>query len=867
MPCAVSGAAAGSVVRSIRAFAGAGLFGAILLAGPARAQAPLPAPAPTPAPEAAFGPKTESPLSGAMGAAPSVRLAPEGEKGAAQTLPRLVQIVVKGGKTTASETVGFYLGLKPGDPYDDDLVKRNFSKLWDSGLFEDVTLEKDVTPQGVVLTATVVERPTIADLEFRGNKKLTTSKLKDKLKEGKAEIRIGAPVSLRDVAKAKGVLLDGYKAEGFRSAVIEAQLEIVSAAQRRVVFNVDEGDKMKVESINFTGNTVFGAQTLRNAMKKTATAHWWRFFDSKSTFNQASYDEDVESLRKAYQDAGYKDVVVKDAVIDTFIVNPKEKRPDKIKRRARLTIPIVEGERWFFGKLNVDGSTVYKPEVLEKFFGYRTGKPLSRAILADGMKSIEAIYRSRGYIYVFMNPEFAEKPNRVVDVTVKIAEGDQYRLGRVEFQGNKTTRDKVLRRELQLYEGDIMDMETFKKSIQKVTQLGYFKVEEDPDFKVNNDKKTVDITIKGTDTNRNEVQFGAGYSQLDGLFGQFQFNTRNFLGRGDTLGVQFQRGNRSNFFDVSFSEPWFLDQRMSVGGAIFNRTLDYSDVAGGTNQSSKGVNLSLGVGLGVWDVVSFFYGFTDTKSRYQVYPPPAPPGGGYTPPAFADYTGTTSSITPGYRFDSRNDPFDPTRGMRYGASVTIAGGALGGDFSYVKSAASVTTYIPATRKSNFAVNAELGMLFPYDSQAQRDAGHSEIPIFERYRIGGDRSVRAFKYGAIFPLDDQNRAFFDQNGALLGGNRFVVFNLEYVYQLAQPLKLVAFFDAGNTWIEGQTVNLLKMRTAVGLEMRIFLPIFQAPLRFIYGINLQPKVILDQTGKPLANGEESKTDFQFSIGTTF
>ncbi len=806
-------------------------------------------------------------MSGAMGAAPSVRLVPEGEKAAPKALPKLLQIVVKGGKTTAPETVGFYLGLKPGDPYDDDLVKRNFTKLWESSLFEDVTLEKDVTPEGVILTATVVERPTVADLEFRGNKKLTTSQLKDKLKEGKAEVRVGSPVSLRDVAKAKGVLIDAYKAEGFRSATVEAQLETVSPAQRRVVFNIDEGDKMKIESISFTGNTVFGQQKLRLAMTKTKTAHWWRFFDSKSTYNQASYDEDVESIRKVYQNAGYKDVVVKDAILTTFVVNPKEKRPDKIKRRARLTIPIVEGDRWYFGKLNVDGSVVYKPEILEKFFPYKSGKPLSRAVLADGMKSIEALYRSHGYIYVFMNPEYTEKPHHVVDVTIKIAEGDQYRLGRVEFTGNKTTRDKVMRRELQLYEGDIMDMETFKKSILKISQLGYYKVEEDPDFKVNNEKKTVDVTIKGTDTNRNEIQFGAGYSQLDGLFGQFQFNTRNFLGRGDTLGVQFQRGNRSNFFDVSFTEPWFLDQRMSIGGSIFNRSLNYSDVAGGLDQSSKGLNLSLGIGLGIWDVVSFFYGFTDTTSTYVVYPPPPPPGAGIPPIAYDTYAGTTSSITPGYRFDSRNDPFDPTRGLRYGASVTVAGGPLGGDFSFVKPALSFTDYIPFTKSSNFAVNAQFGMIVPYDSQHQRDIGQDTIPIFERFRIGGDRSVRGFNVGGIFPLTKDNRAFFDANGALLGGNRFVVFNFEYVYQLAGPLKLVAFFDTGNTWIEGQSIDLLHMRRSTGLELRIILPIFQAPLRFIYGINLDPKLLLDQTGAPLPNGQESRTNFQFSIGTTF
>ncbi|MGE5716281.1 MAG: outer membrane protein assembly factor BamA [Acidobacteriota bacterium] len=797
---------------------------------------------------------------------PSVKLAPEAAPPAADR-PKIAQILVRGGKTTAPETIGFYLGIKAGDPYDEDQIKRNFGKLWDSGLFEDVTLEKETSPEGVVVVATVVERPTVADLEFRGNKKLTTSQLKDKLKEGKAEIRVGAPVSLRDVAKAKSVLLEAYKAEGYRSAAVEATTENVSDLQRRVVFLVDEGDKIKIESIRFTGNTVFGQTKLRYTLSKTKQAHWWRFFDSKSTYNQAGYEEDVEALRKRYQDVGYKDVVIKDPILDVFVTNPSEKRPEKIKRRVRITIPIVEGEKFYFGKVTVEGSTVFPPEALERFFGYRPGKAMSRAVIADGMKAIDALYRSRGYIYVFMNPENTEKPKHVVDVAVKITEGDQYRLGRIEFTGNKTTRDKVLRRELQVFEGDIMDMETFKKSLFKVTQLGYFKIEEDPDFRVNAEKKTVDVSIKGTDTNRNEVQFGAGYSQLDGLFGQFQFNTRNFLGRGDNLGLQFQRGNRSNFFDISFAEPWFLDQRMSIGGSVFNRTLDYSDVAGGLDQRSKGANVSLGYGLGLFDLVSIFYGFTDQTSTYQVYPPPAPPGGGRVPPAFATYAGKTSAVTPGYRYDSRNDPFDPSRGTKLGVAVSIAGGPFGGNFSYYKASANATRYLPFGKKGNFAFNLDVGLLRAYSgSQDPNEIGYdSRIPLFERYRIGGDRSVRGFKYGSIFPVDSQNKAFFTSTGALLGGDRFLVFNSEYVYTVAGPLKLALFFDAGNTWLEGQSPALRSLRTSTGAEMRILLPIFQAPLRFIYGINLAPKEIKDQAGNVIQT--ESRTDFQFSIGTTF
>jgi len=821
------------------------LAAALLVAGPLGAQQPVPTPGPALAPKPPASPLTNTFPKPVLETSPAA--APAG--------PKIVQIVVRGGKTVTPETIGFYLGLKVGDPYDAALVKRNFGRLWDSGLFEDLRLEKEDAPGGVNLIAVLVERPTVADLEFRGNKKLTTSQLKDKLKEGKAEIKLGSPISLRDVSKAKTVLVDAYKAEGFRSVAVDTTIETVAENTRRVVFLIDEGDKLKIESIRFTGNTVFGQQTLRNAMKKTATDHWWRFWDSKATYNQASYDEDVDSLRKIYQNKGYKDVVIKDAVLETYVSNPKEKKPEKIKRRARITIPIVEGERFFFGTVKVEGSTVFPPANLERVFQYKSGKPLARLIIEDGVKAIDSAYRGRGYIYAFMNPEFTEKANHIVDVIIRITEGDQYRLGRVEFSGNKTTRDKVLRRELVLSEGDIMDMETFKKGLYKITQLGYFKIEEDPDFRVSPDQKAVDVTIKGTDTNRNEVQFGAGYSQLDGLFGQFQFNTRNFLGRGDTFGVQFQKGSLSNFVDLSFTEPYFLDQRMAIGGAIFNRGLEYLDV----QQKTKGVNASLGLGLGLFDVVSFFYGFTDTKSTYQVYPPPPPPGSGIPPIAYATFKGTTSAFTPGYRYDSRNDPFDPSRGKRYGAAVTVAGGPLGGDFSYVKPSLSFTWYLPFTRRTNFAFNVEGGYIKPYGGKA--------IPIFERFRIGGDRSIRGYQFGTIFPIDEQGHAYFDSNGALLGGDRFYYFNIEYVVALAGPLKVAAFLDAGNAWIEQQKWKPFELRASTGLEARIILPIFQAPLRFIYGIKLNPKSVFEPSGVPLPGADTSKTSFTFTIGSTF
>ncbi len=704
----------------------------------------------------AAGPQAPaSPLAGALPPPPELRSTP-----GADGRERIAEIAVRGGRTVTAETIAFYLGVKVGDPYDADTLRRAFPKLWESGLFEDLRLERESVPGGSRVVAVVVERPRIGDLEFRGNKKLTTSQLKDKLKEGKVEIRVGSPLSLSDVSKGKGVLMEAYRADGFRSAVVDTALEPMGENEKRVVFLVDEGDKIKIESIDFTGNTVFSDRRLRYAMKKTRQRNFYQFWDSKDVYNQANYEEDIESVKKVYQNAGYKDIVAKDPVIETFVVNPDETRRDKVKRRARIEIPLVEGERFYFGDVKVEGTTVFPGDRLLQFFDWSPGKPLKRAALVDGMKTLDEIYRGRGYIYAFMNPEYTERPGNgnLVDVVVRVTEGDMFRVGRVEFTGNKTTKDKVLRREIPLFEGDVLDMETFKKGLLKLSQLGYFKIEEDPDFRVDSEKKVVDVTIKGLDTNRNEIQFGAGYSQLDGVFGQFQFATRNFLGRGDTISVQFQRGGYSNFFDLSFVEPWFLDKRMSVGGSIFNRSLEYLDV----DQETKGINVSFGLGLGLFDGLSLFYGYTDTKSRYQVYPAAPPPGSGIPPAAYADYIGKTSAIAPGYRYDSRNDPFDPTRGRRFNFSTTIAGGPLGGNFSYIKPVGMATSYFRTGRKSHFAVNMEGGFIRAYDGK--------EIPIFERFRIGGDRSIRGFQYGSIYPLDDDDKAYFTDAGALLAHRR-------------------------------------------------------------------------------------------------
>jgi outer membrane protein insertion porin family len=812
---------------------------------------PVPSPTPAPTPEQPAEPPAPAQL---PPAAPS---------------ERIVGIRVVGYQTVSPETISHYLGVKVGDPYDPEKIRANFQALWDVGLLENVSVEAEREPSGVTLVVTIEERPTITAIEFSGNKKLSTSEIKDKLKEEKVEIRAGAPLSLREIAKSRSVIADLYVEKGYRSATVGYRIDDVSKTEKKVVFTIDEGEKVKIASIEFEGNMVVSDRRLRMAMKKTKVNSWWRLLSDKTTYSQANYEEDMENVKALYQSRGYKDIVVKDPKIDIFVKNPKAK-PKKIKRRARITIPVVEGERFYTGEIRVvrvnqNGQPADPPEptvlpssqILKEFYELPPGSVLNRERLVEALQRIEARYKSRGFIYWYADPTYHEVGDHRVDVEVKIYEGDKFYLGRLEVKGNTTTRDKVIRREFALDEGDVMNMEVIKKSLLKLQQLGYFKISEEPEFSVRPAEKKVDLVIKGTEASRNEIQFGAGYSALDGFFGQFSFQTRNFLGRGEIIGAAAQIGRISNYYDLSYTVPWFMDRNQTVGVSLFRRNVEYLNI----DEKRQGGTAFYGRGIGLFDSWSVLYSYEDVKANFPVRGAQVPPGQPAPPEKFTEVTGKTSSLTPGYRFDSRNDPFDPNRGYRLYLTTQVAGSVLGGNQDFVKPLLGGSTYIPLRfpRHAYLGLNLEGGYVGPFSG--------GDVPIFERFQLGGESSLRGFRTGSVLPLGDNDQIFTDEVGRILGGDRYFIFNVEYVFASLGPAKMLAFVDLGNTYHESQGIDLTLVRSSVGAELRIFLPIFQAPLRFIYSFNLDPKTPIDQFGFPINRLKERRSGFDFSIGRTF
>ncbi len=781
---------------------------------------------------------------------------------ASEPQPVIADIVVEGGVTLTVDTMAYYLGLEPGDPLDPALVAAGFHRLWDSGLVEDARVEVEEVGDGTVkLVVVVEERPFVTSVVFEGNDKVSASDIKDKLDERGIELPRNVPLRMASLTQIETALKEVYDAEGYRSADISFRVEETAANKRRVVYTIDEGGKVKIKDIDFAGNEVFPDWRLRHELKETKALRFFRFAGKKIIYSKESWDADRDNLRKFYLDNGYKDVKVGQPTVELVAEKPDAETLKKKKYRLKITVPVEEGLPYTLGDLTIKGVTVLNTEGLRAAFEIKPGDVYSFKLVDAGMTAIRDLYQNSGYIYAYTNEVLTDREgaDHVVDVVIDVFEGDRYRLGRLEFSGNTSTHDKVLRREFRVVEGNWMNMGMFKSSVFKVNALGYWKLEEEPlEFAFDEDNKKVDVTVKGTEVGRNDLQFGAGYSELDGFFGQVMFNTRNFMGRGEILGVSAQLGGRADYYSLSFTEPYLFDRRILLGASIYRNNQDVPDYY----SERTGASITTGLGISTFGSVSALLSFEDVYSRFAVTQlglpgdlddPPSPPldiPGLVLDPTERTYEifeGKTRSLTPAYNSDSRDDPFDPNRGKRMSFRLRLAGGPMGGDFDYVKPEATYTMFISLNKKSVVAFNVELGQFFPYND--------SDLPVYERYRLGGDRTLRGLAYYTVRPRKEDGTYYRTEGGSIEGGDRYWLFNLEYQFRIGGPVKLVLFTDLGNTYHEDQGWVLDQYRHTAGVEMRIFLPIFQAPIRFIYGYNLDPYP------------DEDSSDFQFSIGTTF
>jgi outer membrane protein insertion porin family len=810
-----------------------------------------PAPAPksaAPAPPSRQPPPAAAPPSAG---AQQPAAAPQGIPGM-----RIAALEFKGLKTLSEETLLYYLGLEIGQVLDEDRLNKSIKSLWDRGLVDDVKVDSTPVAGGVKLTITVQERPILRSIDYEGLKRLSKTDVQDKIATQRIKVHEGEPMSLGELQRVKTLIEDLYREKGFRFAQARYTVQDLTGNDKKVVFSVDEGDQVRISKVDFTGNQVFGGFRLRWAMKDTKESNIVTRIMKKDVYDPAKLQEDLDKVRDLYRAEGYKNVSIGDAKIEVRAKHPGAANPKDQQRRMYITIPIEEGDRWKLGQISLDGNKVYPEVALMRAFTVKAGAWLRSKVIDDSIKKIKDTYSNTGYVYARVEPELVERGNRVADLVVHINEGEQFKVGRIEFSGNDRTRDKVLRREVRLYEGGLVNIAAVKNSITKINQLGYFKLDdEDPvDIETNSEKKEVNVVFKGREANRTELQFGGGWSEIDGFFVQFAVSTKNFLGRGEQVGVSVQTGRYRKLYDFSYNIPWWLDRPQSIGFRAFDSDLNYQALTTQYIQKAKGVVLTYGRNYGLFNSVSVSYTLSRHNDSESLLTPITNGTGGTTTTNLTTYYINTSSIKPAWVYDSRNDPFEPVKGLRLAASVEYGGGPLGGNDYFLRPDAAMSVFLPVTQrglKTVLAFNAEVGLLHP--------TSHRALSPLEYFFLGGENSIRGMRFRSVTVRDVHGAPVFDQFGAGVGGDKFMQYNLEYHFLAGGPFRVLLFTDAGNVYGKvgnvDQSFDFGHLRYTAGVELRVLIPMFGAPLRFIYSKNLKP---LPQ--------DEFET-FQFSIGTSF
>lgn len=769
----------------------------------------------------------------------------------------------------SQETLLFYLGVKTGEPLNEARLDAAIKELWSRKLLDDLQVEAFPDGAGVRLKVKVKERPILRSVEYVGLKRLSRTDIDDRLARESVDTDEGQPLDRGELERLRSVVQEMYQEKGYRFALVEVRYEELDKGEVRATLTVDEGDKVRIGDIDFEGNEVFGDLRLRWVMKKTKEAGPISRFMKKDIYNPANLEEDVKKIKDLYRSAGYKNVLIGEPRIE--VVN------EGAKRRLAVIVPIDEGERWKFGKITVDGNLKYKAETLLSLAPLRDGGWLRSDEIDKLVEQIKQAYDNSGYIFARVDTELVERDDFVADVLVHVAENDQFRIGRIEFEGNTSTRDKVLRRELRVQEGLFVNLGGVKNSVFKINQLGFFKLDEgDPvKFDANNEKQTVDLGFKGKEDNRTELQFGAGYSDFQGFFGQFSFRTFNFLGRGETVGFSLETGQQRDLFDVSYFIPWFLDRPQSMGFSASRAQTQFTIGNDTYRRSSLGGDVTYGRSFGLFQTASLRY----NRARFEDEIRSRSAEGQLTTQEFSR---DNSSLQPYWNYNSVDNRFEPTRGQRIRASFEFAGGPLGGSNYFIRPEVAYTIFKPITHyplRTVVGLNIEAGYIDPFGTikNAQGVEVDRTLSPLERYFLGGENSVRGHRYRSIAVRDSRGNLVVDPefsslSGVNLGGNKYLQVNAEYHVLLGGPFRVIFYVDGGNVYGAfdelvdptqpngpkrrvSQNYDFSTLRWTTGAELRILLPVFGAPLRFIYAYNL----------------DEQETDlfdsFRFSIGAAF
>ncbi|HLK39770.1 MAG TPA: outer membrane protein assembly factor BamA [Polyangiaceae bacterium] len=849
----------------------------------AQAVAPTDAGAPTATPEDAGdgGDAAPSPTTGgatsaaaatALAAEPTVRLPPTVAE-QAEGLPIAV-IEVVGNRRVSRDDVTSYLREKAGQLFKVENLTGDVHSLWDSGFFEDIQVDLTTRDKGVVLRFVVRERPNIKEIVYEGNDEIENDKLGEAV-----EVKVNTILSIPAVRRSVQKIKDAYSEKGYFLADVEYEVEPQRENEVIVKFKITEHKPVTVRRVTFVGNDHVPESELRDQMQ-TGNGGFFAF-GSGGSYRQDVFERDVLMLSALYYDKGYLSVQI---ATPRVMLTPDREGID-------ITIAIHEGPRFKIRQLRVYERDNEAREVeplggrraLREMIGAHSGDFFNRAQLIKDLQAVRTLYRDAGYANVEAEPETELDPvHEQVDIVIPIHRGELVHVERIEVKGNTKTRDKVIRREMEIEEGQLFSETRLETSKRRVTALGYFdRVDVSTQQGSTPDKMIINIEVAEKPTGT--FQIGAGFSSIESFIATAQIQQANLFGNGQALALQAQVSALRQLVTLRFFEPYFLDSDWNANVELYDTLYVFPNFA----RRSAGGALTFGYALiqpwlrlsltatTEWDSVdtnptnTFFGASPGFVSVFQ-----------QLPLANLFNSGRVFSIRPSITYDTRDNRLFPTSGIYLQASTELASEAFGSEFNYLRHRFTGRFYYPLGGNTGqpgsgfvLKLNTEWGLITSPDP-----AG---VPIFQRYFLGGILDVRGFYLRSIGPrlpltstLDPNAPPI--ANGANIGGNMEAYTNLELEFPIIDKVGIrgVVFFDAGNAWnLEDQFCkttpapqfdrvvspcftfpdSLGFVRTSTGFGIRWFSPL--GPLRFEWGFPLSPLPY------------ENASDFEFTIGNFF
>jgi len=746
------------------------------------------------------------------------------------------KIIVAGNRFIEEDAILYSIETKPGEAFSPVVLQEDLKRIYQMGYFKDIKITSRDTDAGKEITFAVVEKPMVRAIQIMGHKKIKLEDIK-KVMEVKPRTILDLNKVTGDIERIKKVYTD----KGYYDVEVSYKVRPIDENVTSVDFTIKENEVVKVKEVTFEGNESIKAKELNRVME-TREKNWMSFFTSSGIFKNEALEKDTSRLTAYYYSKGFLQVKV-----DKPTVEFKE---DGIY----VHFTITEGNKYVIGAVDFKGDLIVDTGFLKSQVKSAEGETFNGRTLNDDLVALKALYAEKGFAFADISPlTDLKKDEKIVDLIFEINKGEKIYIEQIHISGNTRTRDNVIRREMRLVEGAIYNSEEIKRSKQEINNLGFFEevnINTEPGSAPNLVKLKVEVKERPTGS----FSVGAGYSSVDSVVGMFQISQNNLFGRGQQLSLMAQLGGYSNYYNISFTEPWFRDTRVSTGFDLFHIEREYEEF----DRDSEGFNVRVSFPLDKYE--HFDYTRLYLTYRLETIEVDVIDDDVALEIQRQEDENTTSSIMASIIRDSRDDRWKPRRGSHGKFSVELAG--LGGDNKFVAVIASLAKYFPLPWDTAFMARGTIGEIFDY--------GGEDVPISEKFFLGGLESMRGFDVRSLAPYE--RRPFPTQYYYFLGreyryrppgtrdkydavgGVKELYFNFEFLFPLVKEagVRGMVFFDTGNAYDDGDTY-FSDMRHCAGFGVNWYSPF--GPLRVAYGINLNPKY------------DEDSSNFEFSMGRMF